>query len=841
MAEKNQNIKNQEKIHINEIYSRITKSIRQGIIWIDEKGKILRSNEQFFKDLGYNTNEARPSTIFEVNPFLNLLSWREAWKELCTKGEINLQTQHINVEGVIHPAFINGILLTVDSKKICLGIIDNKSKNRARQLLELTSSITHTGSWQHDVVKKQWIYTDEIFRLLCIPRDNEQKSLIDLLQTVMSPLEHSTLVQNFAEIKVSGESFVQEFGLPDGKQNEFKYLRLTAVAEKGVEDILSIYGTIQGVSGRNVRTLEMYLAKHSVDNGHEEMAWIDKKGNIVYMNQAYKKLTGYTQNEKVRLNIYDVNHEMDEEGWKALWISMKSEKKSIIETFHYTKNGDKIPVEVYTNFLTFEGEEYICAFLRNMSERQVKTRPQRLAQITLEHNPMMVLWVEESGKIIYANQAACRQLEYEKTELVGKNITDTSTSYPDIRMWKARWRIMKEEEGNAYEETQITKSGRVIPVEVSRHYIDYEGEEFICVFLKDITERKIQESKIEGNLHKSLTQRAQLTKEIKVLRNEMKTKSSLSSIVTNSNNYMQVLAEVRRVAETNATVLITGETGTGKELLAKAVHELSERSDKTFIKVNAAVIPENLFESELFGHEKGSFTGAIQARQGRFESADGGTIFLDEIGEMAIGLQAKLLRVLQEGEFERVGGTKTLKVDVRVVAATNRDLEQMVNDGKFREDLYYRLNVFPIHNLPLRERIEDVPFLVKFFLKKYARKIGKAVKEVSAADLKDLMKYNFPGNVRELENMVERAIILSSGQSLNLSAVLKAEKKKSRKKVNLNQTLDEVQRLHIIKTIKMCGGRISGKNGAALILGMKDKTLYSRIKKLGIEKSEYII
>jgi transcriptional regulator with GAF, ATPase, and Fis domain len=320
----------------------------------------------------------------------------------------------------------------------------------------------------------------------------------------------------------------------------------------------------------------------------------------------------------------------------------------------------------------------------------------------------------------------------------------------------------------------------------------------------------------------------------------MKTTSGLSSIITNSDKYLRVLTQVRRVAETQATVLITGETGTGKELLAKAVHELSERSNEPLIKVNAAVIPENLFESELFGHEKGAFTGAVQSREGRFEAADGGTIFLDEIGEMPVDLQAKLLRVLQEGEFERVGGSKTIKVNVRVVAATNRNLEEMVGEGKFREDLYYRLNVFPVHNLPLRERKEDIPLLIDFFLKKYARKVGKNVKEVPKASLNELMKYEFPGNVRELENMVERALILSSTEYLNLDTILKSGIMKKKKRSGKFQTLDEMQRTYIIKAIKRCNGRISGKDGAAIILGLNDKTLYSRIKKLGIKKTEYL-
>jgi transcriptional regulator with GAF, ATPase, and Fis domain len=226
------------------------------------------------------------------------------------------------------------------------------------------------------------------------------------------------------------------------------------------------------------------------------------------------------------------------------------------------------------------------------------------------------------------------------------------------------------------------------------------------------------------------------------------------------------------VADTPSTVLIQGETGTGKELLANAIHQLSRRNKQPLVKVNCAAIQENLAESELFGHEKGAFTGAFQRKIGRFELADGGTLFLDEIGELPLNLQPKLLRVLQEGEFERLGSTRTIKVDVRLITATNRDLRKMVFEKTFREDLYFRLSVFPITNLPLRDRKDDIPLLVKFFVDKFNQKMGKQVKEVSAEDMAALMEYDFPGNIRELENIIERAIILSKGEELQLTYFL---------------------------------------------------------------------
>lgn len=832
------------QVQIANRFFKIADNLNHGIVWIGRKGQILHINAQFSADLGYEPGEFTPSTIFEVNPYFNMINWRDKWEELCNEGEINLHTQHISAEGIIHPVHIQGVLFDMGEEMVCCGIVQTThGDNRIRHLLEMTASITHAGSWQYDMVRNDWVFTDEIFKLLNLDiKARKESNLMSLLLPIMNPKEYQLLKEKFDNGTKTGKAFSMEFGVPTLNKNEFKYVRLTAIPEQEGKETLSIYGLIQDISELSKRTADMYLAKQNLEFAQEGMAWLEESGEIVYTNRAYKKLSGYKEEDNPKLNIYNVNPHLSVDDWQAMWADIKVNKNLVFETFHSNCEGESIPVEIYANHSVFEGKEYVCASLRDMRERQQKTQPQRLAQFTLENNPVSVMWFEKSGQLTYANKAACNLLEYTKEEILEKHIMELSGAYPDIKMWNARWRIMRDEKStNTYEGENVTKSGRHFPVEVNRHYINHEGKEFICVFVRDISKRKQQDQDLQDTLKETISQSSDLSKEVATLRREMKESGGLSSIITNSDKYLHVLTQIRRVAETEATVLITGETGTGKELLAKAVHELSERSDKAMIKVNAAVIPQNLFESELFGHEKGSFTGAVQAREGRFEAADGGTIFLDEIGEMPIDLQAKLLRVLQEGEFERVGGNKTIKVDVRVVAATNRNLEEMVAEGKFREDLYYRLNVFPVHNLPLRERKEDIPLLIDFFLKKYTRKIGKKVTEVPKKSLRTLMKYEFPGNVRELENMVERALILSSSTQLNLDAVLKSGMLQKKKRTSKFQTLDEMQKEYIIEAIKRCHGRISGKNGAAIILGLNDKTLYSRIKKLGIEKVDYIV
>jgi formate hydrogenlyase transcriptional activator len=296
-----------------------------------------------------------------------------------------------------------------------------------------------------------------------------------------------------------------------------------------------------------------------------------------------------------------------------------------------------------------------------------------------------------------------------------------------------------------------------------------------------------------------------------------------------------VLDQVERVAPTDSTVLIQGETGTGKELIARAVHNVSSRCGRPFIKLNCAAIPDALLESELFGHERGAFTGAIAQKVGRFEMADTGTLFLDEVGDIPLALQPKLLRVLQEQEFERLGGTRTHHVDVRLVAATNRDLAGMVKRREFRDDLYYRLNVFPIQLPPLRARREDVPLLVAHFVEIYSRRMGKQIEHIPAETISALSSYEWPGNIRELQNFIERSVILSAGTVLRPPL---AELRHSPKLESLGAiTLEEAERDHIRKTLEYTKWVVAGPNGAAARLGMKRSTLYFRMQKLGISRS----
>ncbi|MBU4129714.1 MAG: sigma-54 dependent transcriptional regulator [Proteobacteria bacterium] len=353
---------------------------------------------------------------------------------------------------------------------------------------------------------------------------------------------------------------------------------------------------------------------------------------------------------------------------------------------------------------------------------------------------------------------------------------------------------------------------------------------------QEIEERKKAETSLQGTYTEIKQLKDRLQAENIYLQQEVDRQFNFGEIIGQSNALSQIFLKVEQVAPLNATVLLLGETGTGKGVVARAIHSRSVRKNRPLITVNCAALPAALVESELFGREKGAFTGADTRQIGRFELADGGTIFLDEIGEMSLELQCKLLRVLQDGEFERLGSSRTIKADVRIIAATNRNLEKEIENGRFREDLFYRLNVFPITMPPLRQRREDIPLLVNHFVSKFNIKIGREIDTVSKHTLNTLQDYHWPGNVRELESVIERAVIISQGsvlQVLELFDTLQQTKELEGQDVT---TLVELEQAHILQVLKKTGWQIEGEKGAATLLGINPSTLLARMRKYGISR-----
>jgi transcriptional regulator with GAF, ATPase, and Fis domain len=350
-------------------------------------------------------------------------------------------------------------------------------------------------------------------------------------------------------------------------------------------------------------------------------------------------------------------------------------------------------------------------------------------------------------------------------------------------------------------------------------------------FIEDITDRRKNEESLRAAYVEIQALKERLEAENLYLRSEIRTVAGYEEIIGQGEAIRQVVGQAEQVAPTDSTVLIQGQTGTGKELLAHVIHMRSPRNGKPFVTVNLASLPSSLLEGELFGREKGAYTGAMTRQTGRFEVADGGTIFLDEIGEMPLETQAKLLRVLQQGEFERLGSTLTFKVNVRIIAATNRDLASEVQSGHFREDLFYRLNVFPIRMPPLSERREDIPLLAWSFVKEFGERMGKRIERISRRSMETLQAYSWPGNVRELRNVIERSIILTSGVDLQLAMP------ETPAGAPPTSSLADADRQHILSVLEMTDWRVSGKGGAAERLGLKPSTLESKMKKLGIRRA----
>lgn len=493
---------------------------------------------------------------------------------------------------------------------------------------------------------------------------------------------------------------------------------------------------------------------------------------------------------------------------------------------------------------SFEAYEKNSSHVKLMEMSNELDKLKKRNELILNSAGEGIYGLDSKGNTTFVNPAAAEMIGWAPEELIGKpqhkilhHSHADGSPYPNTEC--PIYAAFKDGKIHSVkDEVFWRKDGTSFPVEYVSTPI-WEKDKLVgaVVVFRDVTKEREAEEELKRAYSEVQRLKEQLEQENIYLQEEIKSEYNFTDIIGKSSVIKKVLKKVEQVAVTSSTVLILGETGTGKELLARAVHNLSKRKDRPLVRVNCSALPANLIESELFGHEKGAFTGAISQKIGRFELADGGTIFLDEIGDLPLDLQAKLLRVLQEGEFERLGNPKTMKVDTRIIAATNRDLEADIEKGNFREDLFYRLNVFPIDSPPLRERKEDVPLLVNYFCDKLGAKVGKSIKSVNKKVMDSLLEYDWPGNVRELENIIERAVIINEKNVLQHGEWIPTSK--SNKKIQETediQTLNELEKSHILKALEITSGRVSGEKGAAKILGLNSSTLESRMRKLGISK-----
>ena len=582
---------------------------------------------------------------------------------------------------------------------------------------------------------------------------------------------------------------------------------------------------------------------------------MDRDGRFVDVSDEWERRTGYTRDALRGKRPEDI----------ATAPSAVRIREEYVPRLRRAGRLDHVPLE----FLTADGRTlelqastspvfapdgtnflYSISLFEEPSERE---RLERRYLDLYESTPTMLHTVDREGRITAVSNHWLAKLGYARHEVVGRSILDFVTEESRALLLGGRLQeLIDAGDATNIPRQMRTKAGDVLDVLLSmRAERDEQGQVMrLLVATKDVTERNRAEAKLREAYGEIARLKEELERERDYLREEVNLSMNYGRIVGESPALAAMLARIEAVAGTPASVLIIGETGSGKELVAHAIHGRSRRANGPLVKVNCAAIPHELFESEFFGHVRGAFTGAHRDRVGRFELADGGTIFLDEVGEIPLALQGKLLRVLQEQEFERVGDDKTRKVDVRVIAATNKDLEKAVDAGEFREDLYYRLSVFPVQVPPLRKRGSDVVQLASHFLEQVCRQFGRTPLAFTAAQLDALKRYDWPGNVRELKNVIERAVILSKGDKLRLDLSLPeaglASEALTPAAVNATpgtkpvvlteEAMRDAQRRNLIAALETANWRVSGQGGAAELLGIRPTTLADRMRSFGIEK-----
>ena len=577
---------------------------------------------------------------------------------------------------------------------------------------------------------------------------------------------------------------------------------------------------------------------------------IGNDGRYLDVNDAFVARMGYTRDEMIGKRPGDFVTEasaerIDKEFMPTLRRVGKLENKPIA---FVTRSGETV------NCLTSSLVEHDPdgAFVRTIAmytEIADKTRADFKYRQLYRATPAMLHTLDADGQIVTVTDHWLSKMGFERDEVVGRPITDFYSDDYREKLDQGELKPLAADGEYSNQDRQlVTRSGQVLDV-VSSAIAEHntEGEVTrLLVASKDVTERNRAEEALRSTLLENAKLREELEQERDYLREEVNVAMNFGRIIGRSPALKNMLAQVEAVAQTPANVLVLGESGVGKELVARAIHAKSRRAGGPLVKVNCASIPKELFESEFFGHVKGAFTGAHKDRVGRFQLADGGTIFLDEVGEIPVELQGKLLRVLQESEFERVGDDTTTTVDVRVIAATNRDLEELIAEGAFREDLYYRLSVFPIDVPPLRKRRDDIVQLAKHFLETTCHDFGRKPMRLTQTQADQILGYHWPGNVRELKNVIERAVILSHGDTLRLDLSLPTTSgvdtadtpvaTDGDKGILTEEDMKALQKRNIVAALRRSDWRVSGANGAAEKLGVRPTTLADRMRSLGIRR-----
>jgi PAS domain S-box-containing protein len=727
---------------------------------------------------------------------------------------------------------LRGVTLDISGRK--------QAEERERQTQERSSAIVRAIPDLIFLQSPDGVYLDHHAKdpkdLLLPPEEFIGKNIRDVLPPPLA----AQFSECFQRVSDDLTPQVLEYKLPLGEADRWFEARMV----RSGDNVLSVVRDITNGKLAEASLHESEVNYRTIFNTANDAIFVYEvqTGAILDVNERTCEMYGYTVAEARSLTIADLcSNEPSYTTNEAMGLIQKAAtgEPLFFEWRAKNKSGQFFWVEVGLRPILFDRKECLLAIVRDITDRKQAIDVLRLSEerfgkaFRANPQPMAIVSVPE-GRYIDVNDSFLTMSGHTRTEVIGH-------TWIELNVWESPQvcadflqRLLERGSLVNVERSFRTKDGSRRQLLSSAEQFDLNGEQCLLIASSDISERKEAEVALQRAHEEVSRLKNQLEEENVYLQEEIKSAQNFGEIVGNSDALKYVLFKIEQVGPTDSTVLITGETGTGKELVARAIHHASNRRHRPLVKVNCAALSPTLIESEFFGHEKGAFTGAGARKLGRFELANGASIFLDEIGELPPELQVKLLRVIQEGEIERLGSSKTIKVDVRIIAATNRNLELEVKKRLFREDLWYRLNVFPVTVPPLRQRREDIPLLVEHFVRRSAKKLGKVIESVSPATLKSLCDYSWPGNVRELANVIERAVINSQGPVLRIGQDF--TEPEVEKLAQATKTLEENERDHITRILAETGWRIEGRQGAARILGINPSTLRSRISKLGIQK-----
>ena len=733
------------------------------------------------------------------------------------------------------PVFENGKVVRLIGNTLDITERENATRElqRSEAYLAEAQRLSHTGSFGWDVSSGEIYWSDETFRIFEL--DPKTEITIELIVQRTHPDDRQAVQQVIERASRDRTEFTLEHRLliPDGS---IKYLQVVGRPSTAEGRCSEFVGAVTDITDYKRAEKELRNSEQKyrdlVDTTPAFVHTNLPNGDLEFVNRGWLEYLGLSNTDLLGSRWTSAIHPEDVEELVAKWrAALESGEGYVAEARVRRADGEYRWLLHREEPLRNEAGEIVKWYgsaieieERKIAEEKIREQEIELRQI-LDLTPQHVMVYGPDGIPLYANQVALEYCGVGLEQLLGESRINFVHPDDRERYLADREKGLSEGTPHEYETRLLRHDGKFRWFLVRRNPLKDEQGHITRWFVTatDIEDRKQAEENLR---HENI-----------VLREELGKTSMFEEVIGTSSALQSILARAAKVAPTDSTVLIMGETGTGKELIARAIHKRSKRSERPFISVNCAAVPSSLIMSELFGHEKGAFTGALQRRLGRFELAEGGTLFLDEVGDLPLETQIALLRVLQEREFERVGGTEVLRADVRVISATNRDLQVAIADGAFRSDLYYRLNVFPIKLPPLRDRKEDVPLLVNYFVDRYAKRAGKKIKHIQKKALDTLQEYSWPGNIRELQNVIERSVIIGETTEFSIDKSWVANEPQPSGAEPADQKTNERKRIEA--ALAQSNGKIAGASGAAAKLGMPPSTLESRIRSLKINKFQF--